>query len=79
MHNNLGGVYGDLQQFPLALEQFESAIAISPADAEYHTNLAVALAELNRFEEAAAEVKIALRLAPDYPPARAVLERLQRR
>ncbi|MFZ0276939.1 MAG: tetratricopeptide repeat protein [Candidatus Sulfotelmatobacter sp.] len=79
LHNNLGGVYGDLQQFPLALEQFESAIAISPADAEYHTNLAVALAELNRFEEAAAEVKIALRLAPDYPPARAVLERLQRR
>ena len=79
LHNNLGGVYGDLQQFPLALEQFESAIAISPADAEYHTNLAVALAELNRFEEAAAEVKIALRIAPNYPPARAVLERLQRR
>ncbi|MGA9544152.1 MAG: tetratricopeptide repeat protein [Candidatus Sulfotelmatobacter sp.] len=79
LHNNLGGVYGDLQQFPLALEQFESAIAISPADAEYHTNMAVALAELNRFEEAAAEVKIALRIAPNYPPARAVLERLQRR
>jgi tetratricopeptide (TPR) repeat protein len=79
LHNNLGGVYGDLEQFPLALEQFESAIAISPEDAEYHTNMAVALAELNRFEEAAAEVKIALRIAPDYPPARAVLERLQRR
>jgi len=79
LHNNLGGVYGDLQQFPLALEQFESAIAISPEDAEYHTNLAVALAELNRYDEAAAEIKIALRIAPDYPPARAVLERLQRR
>lgn len=79
LHNNLGGVYGDLEQFPLALEQFESAVSISPQDAEYHTNLAVALAELNRYEEAAAEVKIALRIAPDYPPARAVLERLQRR
>ncbi|MGA2375459.1 MAG: tetratricopeptide repeat protein [Candidatus Sulfotelmatobacter sp.] len=79
LHNNLGGVYGDLQKFPLALEQFESAIAISPEDAEYHTNLAVALAELNRYEDAAVQIKIALRIAPGYPPARAVLERLQRR
>ena len=79
LHNNLGGVYGDLQQFSLALDQFQSAVAISPDDAEYHTNLAVALAELNRYEEAVAEIKIALRIAPDYPPARAVLERLQRR
>ncbi len=79
LHNNLGGVYGDLQQFPLALEQFESAVAISPEDAEYRTNLAVALAELNRYDEAATEIKIALRIAPNYPPARAVLERLQRR
>ena len=69
LHNNLGGVYGDLQQFPLALKQFESAVAISPEDAEYHTNLAVALAEMNRYEEAAVEIKIALRIAPDYPPA----------
>ncbi len=78
LHNNLGGVYGDLQQFSLALDQFQSAVAISPDDAEYHTNLAVALAELNRYEEAAAEIKIALRIAPDYPPARAVLDQLQR-
>lgn len=78
LHNNLGGVYGDLQQFPSALEQFESAVAISPQDAEYHTNLAVALAEMNRYDEAVAEIKIALRIAPDYPPARAVFERLQR-
>jgi tetratricopeptide (TPR) repeat protein len=79
LHNNLGGVYGDLQQFPLALKQFESAVAISPEDAEYHTNMAAALAEMNRYEEAAVEVKIALRIAPDYPPARAVLQRLLRR
>ena len=79
LHNNLGGVYGDLQQFPSAVEQFESAIAISPDDAEYHTNLAAALAEMNRYQEAAVEVNIALRIAPDYPPARAVLQRLQHR
>ncbi len=79
LHNNLAGVYGDLQQYPSAVEQLKSAIAISPDDAEYHTNLAVALAEMNRYEEAAAEVSIALRIAPEYPPARAVLQRLQHR
>jgi protein O-mannosyl-transferase len=79
LHNNLGGVYGDLQQFPLAVAQFESATAISPQDAEYHTNLAIALAEMNRYDEAAVEINIALRIAPDYPPARAVLQRLQHR
>jgi len=79
LHNNLGGVYGDLQQFPSALEQFEAATAISPQDAGYHTNLAVALAEMNRYQEAAVEVKIALKIAPDYPPALAVLQRLQHR
>ena len=33
---------------------------------------------MNRYDEAVAEIKIALRIAPDYPPARAVFERLQR-
>jgi protein O-mannosyl-transferase len=79
LYNNLGGVYGDLQQLPSALEQFKAATAISPDDAEYHTNLAVALAEMNRYEEAEVEVQTALRIAPDYPPARSVLQQLQRR
>jgi protein O-mannosyl-transferase len=79
LHNNLGGVYGDRQQLPSALEQFESAVAISPGDAEYHTNLAAALAGMNRYDEAAVEVKIALKISPDYPPARAVLQQLQHR
>jgi|HubBroStandDraft_6_1064221.scaffolds.fasta_scaffold01944_3 tetratricopeptide (TPR) repeat protein len=79
LHNNLGGVYGDLQQFPSAVAQFEAAVAISPGDAEYHTNLATALAEMNRYDEAAAEINIALRISPNYPPARAVLQQLQHR
>jgi protein O-mannosyl-transferase len=79
LHNNLGGVYGDLQQFPSAVAQFESAVAISRGDAEYHTNLAAALAEMNRYDEAAAEINIALRIAPNFPPARAVLQQLQHR
>jgi protein O-mannosyl-transferase len=79
LHNNLGGVYGDLQQFPLAAGQFESAIAISPEDPEYHTNLAIAMAEMNRYDEATAEVKIALRISPDNPTARKLLQQLQHR
>jgi protein O-mannosyl-transferase len=78
LHNNLGGVYGELQQFPSAIAQFESATAISPQDAEYHANLAAALMEINRYDEATAETNIALRLAPNYPRARALLQRLQR-
>jgi hypothetical protein len=34
---------------------------------------------MNRYDEAAVEINIALRIAPDYPPARAVLQRLQHR
>lgn len=76
LHNNLGGVYGDLRQFPQAMEQFKSAVAISPSDPEYRTNLASALAAMGRYEEATAEATSALRIAPNYPPARAVLEQL---
>jgi protein O-mannosyl-transferase len=79
LHNNLGGVYGDLQQFSLAIEQFELATAISPENAEYHTNLAVGFAEVKRYEDAAAEAQTALRISPDYSPARAVLQQLQHR
>jgi protein O-mannosyl-transferase len=77
LHSNLGGIYGDLQQLPLAIEQFKFATEISPENAEYHTNLAVALAEEKRYDEAVAEAEAALRISPNYSPARAVLQQLQ--
>lgn len=79
LHNNLGGAYGDLRQFPSAVEQFKSAVAISPDDAEYHTNLATALAAMEQYGEAAAEAHAALRIDPDYAPARALLRQLDSR
>jgi protein O-mannosyl-transferase len=79
LHNNLGGVYGDLQQFPLAIEQLKSATAISPQNAEYHANLANALAAAKKYDEATAEAQAALRISPDYSPAREVLQKLQHR
>jgi protein O-mannosyl-transferase len=79
LHNNLGSVYGDLGQFPSAIEQFQSAVAISPDDPEYHTNLATALAAIERYRDAAAEATSALRIQPDYAPARTLLEQLNAR
>jgi protein O-mannosyl-transferase len=79
LHNNLGGVYADLGQFPSAIAQFQSAVAISPGDAEYHTNLATALAATERYDEAAAEANSALRILPDYAPARTLLQQLDGR
>ena len=76
LHNNLGSVYGDLGQFEAALQQFRSAVAISPGDPEYHTNLATALAAMQRYGEAAAEAKSAQRIDPNYAPARALLQQL---
>jgi protein O-mannosyl-transferase len=79
LHNNLGGVYGDLEQFPSAIEQFQSAVAISPNDPEFHTNLALALAAVKRYDDAVAEADVALKIAPDYAPARALQQQLRRR
>jgi tetratricopeptide (TPR) repeat protein len=79
LHNNLGGVYGDLGQFPKAIEQFKAAVAILPDDPQYHTNLASAFGAAGEYDNAAAEASAALRIAPDYPPARAVLQQLRTR
>lgn len=75
--NNLGGVYGDLQQFSQAADEFKSAVAIAPNDPEYHTNLATAFAAMGHVFEAGEQANAALRIDPGYAPARAVLQQLQ--
>jgi tetratricopeptide (TPR) repeat protein len=76
LHNNLGAVYGDQDNFPSAIEQFRLAVNLFPADPEYHLNLASALAAANRLPEARSEAEAALRIAPSDPAARDLLERL---
>jgi len=76
LHNNLGAVYGEQQQFSAAIEQFRSAVLISPADAEYHTNLATALAASGQRSEAVEETTVALRINSHYAPARQLFEQL---
>ena len=77
LHNNLGGVYGEREDFSLAIEQFRVAVRISPGNPEYHANLASALGAANRYDEARSEAEAALRIEPGYPAALAVLQNLR--
>lgn len=62
-----------------AIAVLERGVRQSPGAASLHLNLAVALAQEGRFDEARARVAEALRLRPDYPQARALAERLGRK
>jgi tetratricopeptide (TPR) repeat protein len=48
-----------------AIILYKRAIELYPQGGAYHNNLAVVLKDLNRWEEAEAEARIALRLKPD--------------
>jgi tetratricopeptide (TPR) repeat protein len=53
-----------------AIEHYERSIQLKPEFVEAHYNLGVALAKLQRFQEAAERFKAAIELRPDYPAAR---------
>jgi protein O-mannosyl-transferase len=61
----------------LAASLLADAVQQHPNRAEYHTNFAVALYDLGRFDEARAEVRIALQLNPNLAPAQALFKTLQ--
>jgi tetratricopeptide (TPR) repeat protein len=61
-----------------AITVLERAITRQPSSASLHLNLAVALAQDGRIAEARIRVGEALRLKPDYAPARALADRLGR-
>ena len=63
--NNLGVLYDEMGQHELALEQFEAARAIDPANVEVLANLGAALLWLARFEEAEQELGRALGIDPE--------------
>lgn len=77
LHNNLGSVYAEREDFSPAIDQFRLAVGITPGDPEYHTNLASALGAASRYDEARSEAEAALRIDPGFAAARAVLQQLE--
>ena len=79
LHSNLGAAYGEEGRLSDAITQFKQAVAISPNDPAYHTDLAQGYAYAGQSALARAELQTALSLSPSYEPARAVLQQLSSR
>ena len=62
-----------------ALLRYRAAMEIRPPDAEIHTKAALMLARLSRFAEAQAEFENALKLNPEFAPAKQMLRDIQAR
>ena len=65
----LGAIAGQSDNPALAVELIGRAIAIHPGFAKAHTNLAIALLELHRPEEALSSCERAIALMPDFADA----------
>ncbi|HEY6988233.1 MAG TPA: tetratricopeptide repeat protein [Bryobacteraceae bacterium] len=85
-HQHLGEVlfvWGDqfskAGQFEQAIARYREALSYRPADAELHMSLGVALARAQRLAEAVPEFQAALRINPNFQPARQALEQVQGR
>ena len=65
----LGALFGQSGRNSEALNATQTAIALSPQDAEAHNNLGNTLKELGRVNEAEASLRQAIVLKPDYADA----------
>ena len=65
----LGAVFGATGRKSEAVDANQTAVALSPQDAEAHNNLGVTLQEVARLDEAAASYRQAIALKPDYAQA----------
>lgn len=65
----LGAVLGQTGRNSEAVKANQTAVTLSPQDAQAHNNLGITLQELSRFEEAATSYAKAISLKPDYAEA----------
>jgi predicted Zn-dependent protease len=56
---------------------YEQALAQAPNDPSIHYNLATALVDLGRVDDAVIHLREAVRLDPEYAKARSLLERIE--
>jgi Flp pilus assembly protein TadD len=74
LHKRLGALYLELKNTPLAVREYAAVVALPPIDlAGAHYDLARALKQAGRIEEAKDEVFNALEVAPNFKPAQALL------
>jgi Flp pilus assembly protein TadD len=62
---------GDSEQ---AVARYRAALEFRPPDAEIHTKAALMLARLGRFPEAQSELESALKIDPNFAPAKKMLQ-----
>jgi Flp pilus assembly protein TadD len=65
----LGAVLGQTGRKSEAVNANQKAVALSPQDAEAHSNLGITLQELGRLDEAEASYRKAIALKPDFTEA----------
>ena len=75
-HFNLGQLLQRMGRLQAAVDQYAEALKLMTTSAAVHNDLGVALAGLGRYDEASSHFKEALRISPDYPEARANLDRV---
>jgi len=74
LHKRLGALYLDLNNPSAAVRELQAVVAMPPIDAAgAHYELARALKQANRVEEAKDEVLSALEAAPNFKPAQKLL------
>lgn len=78
-HNNLGALLKSLGEYDPALREFAEAHRLVPGNREYLSNFVTMLELMNRMGEAERKAEELVRIAPDFPMARILRARLERR
>ena len=82
IHFNLANLLHDLRDHPAAAAEYAAAVRLMPVSVPLRVAFAQALADSGKWEEAEGQLVSALRLDPEFPPAKegyAQLTRRQRR
>ncbi len=77
VHNNLGGLFKDMNRLDDAVKEHQQAISLKPENPQSHASLGVVLLHKGALEEAAAALESALSLQADHAYARLGLSWLE--
>jgi Flp pilus assembly protein TadD len=73
----MGFAFLSSQRIDEAIAKFRQGLRYKPDNAEAHFGLGAALAAQHKREDAVTELREALRLRPNFPPARKLLYQLE--